>query len=353
MPSLNTSSHEIESGLLGPGHPQGVIAMLMIAIMLLTIACINYMNISVATVSTRLKEIAVRKVIGGRKREIVYQFITENVTLAVLSILLGFYISYQFFMPWLVGLIGYEVPFAFSSGEIMIGFFACLLLFIVVVSGVYPAVYVSRFMPVSIFKGKERFGQRSLFSRALLTFQFMLAFMTIVGSLVFVDNSLYLIGKDWGYSYSNNLVVPVNNTEQFLKLRDEVSSQKAVESFAGSGDHIGLWTRRTSVDNLGERFELVNYRVGPDYPQTMNLCLTEGRLFDKNIQSDLENAVIVNENFVRSMGWESGVNKTFEYDSVQRTVIGVVQNFHYDEFYEEILPVILTVTPESNFRFLP
>lgn len=352
LPSLTTMAHEIESGLVGGGHPQGMLAMCTIALLLLLLACFNYMNISVATVSTRLKEIGIRKVIGGARKEIMQQFILENLMFCSFSVILGLGISYYFFLPWLNSLSAIAVPFEFSSAKVIVFFFAGLLLLIVTVSGIYPALYISGFKPVTILKGKEKFGQRSRFSRILLTVQFVVAFTTIVGCFVFIDNSLYLTQKDWGYNHDQNITVPVNSSEQYLQLRDLVTSQKNIVSYAGSVHHIGWWNPRSSVEQSGIRHEIVSYRIGFDYLETMNVRLVEGRLFDKAIQSDQMESVVVNENFVKVMGWKSGLNQIFEYDSVKRRVIGVVRNFHYDDFYRGILPTMFSIAPEKEFRYI-
>ncbi len=350
--SLNNQAHEIESGLAGPGNPQGVYVLCVIAFVLLMLACFNYMNISVATVSTRLKEIGIRKVIGSSRKEIMKQFVIESFMLCTFSLLIGLVISYFFFMPWLNALMAYEIPFAFSSTKSLVYFFASLLLLIVIVSGVYPAAYISNFKPVSILKGKEKFGQRSMFSRVLLTVQFVLSFMTIVGCFVFIDNSFYLSRKDWGYNHDQNIVVPLASSTQYLPLRDLVSTQKNIVSYAGSKDHIAWWNPRSSVEQAGQRYEIVSYKVGFDYLETMNVRLKEGRLFDKAIQSDVIESAVVNEKFVSTMGWKKPIGQVFEYDSVKRVVIGVVQNFHYDDFYRDILPVMFSVTTEENYNYM-
>lgn len=352
LKSLASRSYEIEENIMGSGHPQGVYAMGVIAFLLLLLACFNYMNISLATITNRLKEIGIRKVIGGRKKEIVVQFITENFLLSVFSIGTGFLVSFAFFMPGLISIVGYQIPFAFSSPATFILFFTLLLTFIVTVSGVYPASYVSNFQPIAILKGKEKFGQRSKFSRILLTAQFMLAFMTMVGCFVFIDNAIYLRHKDWGYAHEQNIVVPLNNEQQYLKLRDFSATNKNILSFAGSVDHIGYSNPRSTVVKAGQRYEIVTYKVGFNYLETMNLRLIKGRLFDKKIESDKGESIIVNENFVKIMGWTDPIDQIFEYNNAKRRVIGVVENFHYDNFYRPILPVLLSIAEESDFRFL-
>jgi len=352
MPSLSTKSWEIEDALVGSGNPQGVVALLIISSMLLLLACFNYMNIAVATITTRLKEIGIRKVVGGNRKEIIQQFLVENVVLCLFAIGMGLLISYLLFMPWLNNLVAYDVPFMFSSGISMSLFFGGLLLFVVVVSGVYPAMYISGFQPVVILKGREKFGQRSKFSRVLLTAQFVLAFTTIVGCFVFVDNSFYLKRKDWGYPHDLKISVPVANAQQYQQLRDEVATNKNIVSYAGTVNHIGRSLNFNSLERNGSRIEIMSYEIGFDYLPTMDIHLKQGRFFDERIQSDKVESVIVNENFVKTMGWEHGLNQTFELDSIKRVVIGVVSNFHYRSFYHPILPVVFSISPEENFRYL-
>ena len=350
--SLATEGYKIESYMAGPGQPQGVFALLIIAALLLLLTCFNYMNISVATITTRLKEIGIRKVIGSTKREIVKQFVTENVLMCTVSIVLGLVLSYLVFMPSLEAMLGYEVPFAFSSGQSMVFFFTTLLILVVVTSGVYPALYVSRFQPVVILKGKEKFDQRSLFSRILLTSQFVLAFTTIVGCFVFIDNVYYLKNKDWGYDHSQKIVVHVNSKEQYLKLRDAVVGQKNISSSAGTVNHIGFWNAHIAIEKMGQQFDAVRFNTGFDYLETIGLRLKSGRFFDQSIQSDQAESVIVNERFVSAMGWENPIGQTFEFDKKRRSVIGVVSDFHYRDFYEVIYPVMFTIAPEDDFRYL-
>jgi putative ABC transport system permease protein len=349
---LATRSYEIENGPVGSGEPQGVIALGSVALMLLLLACFNYMNISLATVSKRLKEIGIRKVVGGRKQEIVQQFIVENFLLCLISIMIGLVVAYSMFVPWLGTLVSNKIPFSFSSAYLPILFFLGLIIFIVLISGLYPAIYISRFQPVTILKGKEKFGQRSKLSRVLLTLQFILAFTTIVGCFVYIDNNLYLKNKDWGYDHKQNIFVPISDFSQFTNLSNKFSSQVNVINTAGTVDHIGRHRSTLPFQNEGQTFEAVIYRVGFEYLETMNLRLSEGRFFDKAIQSDQIESVVVNENFVRAMGWDNPINKIFKQDSIQRQVIGVVKNFHYTDFYREVLPVMFTITPESSFRYL-
>src|SRR6185295_12998572 len=158
--------------------------------------------------------------------------------------------------------------------------------------------------------------------------------------------------RDWGYDHSQNLMVPVANKQQYLALRDKAVSNKNVEEVAGSVNHIGYDNTQVIFDHLQERFQTMAYRVGFDYPETMNLRLKTGRSFDKRIQSDYTESVLVNESFAKKMGWTDPLKQSFDYDSVKRYVIGVVQDFHYEGFYNPMGPAMLTIGNEDQFRYL-
>ncbi len=352
LPMLAQRSYEIHHAISIASHPSGAWSLGAIAVMLLLLACFNYMNVSVATVATRLKEIGIRKVIGSRKKEIIQQFLTENFVLCFFALVLGGLISYLLFLPGFNTLYPFTVPFSFHSGNTTFLVFAGLLIFVGLVSGAYPSLYVSSFQPIRILRGREKFGQRGLFSRILLAGQFILAFTTIVGSFVFIDNSLYQKYKDWGYDHSQNIVVPVAGKQQFLALRDKAAGQATIEQVSGSVNHIGYQNTNVFFDHLQERFQTIAYQVGFGYPETMNLRLKSGRFFDKGVQSDYRESVLVNEAFVKKMGWVEPLNQSFEYDSVRRYVIGVIRDFHYDGFYEPIGPVMMAIGNEDNFRYL-
>lgn len=352
LKGLSMKSSEIISAVSQGAHPAGLISLGVLSGLLLLLASFNYMNVSIATVATRLKEIGIRKVIGGQKREIIQQFLIENFLLCALSMAVGCLLAYLFFLPGFNSLYPLDIPFAFSSGNIIFLFFGGLLLFIGFVSGAYPAFYIASFTPIAIMRGREKFGQRSLFSRTLLTFQFVLAFMTIVGSFVFIDNSLYLKNKDWGYNHSQIIAVPVGEKEKYLALRDKLQGDQQILNLAGSFNHVGQSNTRASLTYQEQKYETVDYRIGFDYLETMNIRLKEGRFFDRSIQSDADESVIINEAFAKKLGWDNPVGQYFEFDSLRRYVVGVVHDFHYEGFYNTLGPVLFRIVPEDDFNYL-
>lgn len=255
-------------------------------------------------------------------------------------------------LPGFSSLYPFTLSLASASLKTLALFFGSLLLFVGLVSGAYPALYISSFQPIRILRGREKFGQRGLFSRILLTSQFAIAFTTIVASFVFIDNALYLKNKDWGYYHDQTIAVPVANKEQFLKLRDKLSREKNIDEAAGAVNHIGHHNPSISFEHLQKRFPTVAYKIGFEYLETMNIRLKEGRFFDRKIQSDYKESVIVSEAFVKQMNWTDPLKESFEYDSVRRYVIGVVNDFYYDTFYSPRGPVMFTIGNEDDFQFL-
>ncbi len=352
LDGLGLISHKIANSISSGSQMEGLISLAVIAAFLLILASLNYVNVSIATVATRLKEIGIRKVIGGQKREIIHQFLTENLVMCSLAMLLGCLISYLFFLPGFNNLFPTNVLFEFSSGNVMFLFFAGLLLFIGLLSGAYPAFYIASFRPIQILQGREKFGQKSLLSRILLTLQFIFAFITIVGSFVFIDNSIYVKNKSWGYKHDNLIAVHTKDKDKYLALRDHLSTSQNITSMAGAGSHIGKSNARITFTHNEKRMEAIDFRVGYNYLETMNIRLKEGRLFDKTIQSDEVESVIINEKFAKTLDWANPVGQFFELDSVKRYVIGVVEDFHYEGFYSVLGPVVFRIAQEDDFNFL-
>ncbi len=352
LDGLGTEAFDIQESVATAGHPAGRLALGGLSVILLLLACFNYMNIAVASATKRLKEIALRKVMGSDRRQIIYQFMLENFIQVVLAMMVGILLSYYFLLPGFSYMVPINVPFVFSSWGAMFGFFGTLLLIIGLLSGGYPALYISRFQPVSIFRGKEKFGSKSIFSRVLLGFQFFFAFSTIVGSFIFVDNANYMAKRDWGYDPEGILSIPVANSQEYQTLRKAAMEKPEIMSVTGTQGHISRNSTYTTVSRLDNDFKAYVYRVGPDYGHVMGLRLKAGRFFEKDKATDLANGAYVNEKFVKQVGWDDPIGKTFTYDSSRYNVLGVVEDFHYYTFWVDIEPVFFLMVPEEDFKYL-
>ncbi len=352
LKSVAERSYEMTGSLSWSNAPAAMVGFGVIATLLILLACFNYMNVAVASVSTRLKEIGIRKVVGGGKKEIIQQFLVENMLTCFVALIGGTLLAYFFFVPGFDSLYPVKIAFEFSSWYTILTFFGGVLIFVALVSGAYPALYISSFNPVKILRGKEKFGSKSLLSKILLGGQFTLSFTTIISCLVFVWADFYFERIDWGYDHAQNIVVPVLSKDQFAALRDKALQDPEILQVAGSQSQIGFSNLDTPVRVDGQDYHVAHLPVGEGYLETMNVRLKAGRLFDASIASDKKESVVINESFAKKMGWKEPIGKFFESDSARRYVIGVVENFHYDDFFVNVNPLMFTLVEESKFNFL-
>ncbi|MFN5168168.1 MAG: FtsX-like permease family protein [Cyclobacteriaceae bacterium] len=343
-------SYTFVDALSWSNHPSAMIAFGIMAVFLILLACFNYMNVAVASVSTRLKEIGIRKVVGSGKKEIIQQFLTENVLVCAIALMVGCALAYFVLIPSWNTLYDVKMAFPFSSWQMIFIFFGGLLMVVALVSGAYPALYVSSFNAVKILKGKEKFGSKSLFSKVLLGAQFTLSFTSLVGCQVFMWSSFHFENKDWGYNQQETIAIPVQTTDQYRELRDRAATHPQVANVAGTNQHIGRMGITALITNGTEEISAQHFRVGFGYLEAMNIRLKTGRLFEEKVASDNHESVIVNESFAKSMGWAQPLNQSFDMDTVKRYVVGVVEDFYYDDFYNAIGPAVITIAPEETFR---
>lgn len=352
LDEISLRSFEIFGSASTGSHPAGRMALGVIAIFLLAMACFNYVNIAVVSATTRLKEIALRKVIGGQRKQIIRQFLVENILICFFALAVGTLMAYYLFLPGFNASIPITIPFEFSSFSVAVGFFGGLLLLIGLISGAYPAFYISSFKPSSIFRGKEKLGRKSLFSKVLLTFQFFLAIQTIIGAFIFTENGIHFRNKDWGYNQEQVITILAEDKDHFEAMKQKITYNANIASFSESHDHIGLGSSLTTIEIENQRKQIRHLKVGFDYEKTLGLRMKDGRWFERDVQSDKSETVVINQTFAESMGWDNPLDQSFVLDSIRRYVVGIVEDFHYDDFYANIDPVVLSISAEKDLKYL-
>lgn len=326
-----------------------IIFMAVIAILMLVLACTNYINIAIATAAKRLKEIGVRKSIGATRKIVIVQFLTENVVLTFFALAIGLILGYTFFIP------GFELLWHFNMGFHLIDvklwvYLAIVLIITSIASGIYPAVYISRFQVVNILKGSVKFGQRNPLMKIFLCFQLILACVFITMSVMFSQNNDYMSKRSWGYNSIDALYANVPDRASFEKLSAIMARNPNVLSMSGSAHHIGK-NRTTTVLHFPDHdYEVDQLSVDANYFETLGLELKEGRLFHSAEGSDRQ-SVVINETFANTIG-ENPIGNTFRVDTIEYEVIGVIKEFHSYEFSQKVRPIIFTVADKENYRFL-
>lgn len=320
----------------------GTIGIAITGILLILFACLNYINIAIASATTRLKEIGVRKVMGGTRSGIAQQFLTENFLTCAFAMIIGVLACYFLLLPGFNQISPVEIPFSFSSVSTAVLYFIGLFLILGFLSGSYPSFYISRFQTLNIFKGEKSLGGKNYLSRILLTGQFLLAFITILGCFIFTDNAQYVKQISWGYEPEGILAFPIQENSNLEAFKNEAANHPDVIQLATSKHHLGVANNLVPFDYLENQFKVLAYDVEPGYLKTMNMTLMEGRFF--NSDGD-ENTIVINELFAEKMGWSDPLGKTIAFGGANKTVVGVISNVFHSFFDNDIQrPMIFTST---------
>ncbi len=352
LTDLSINSYKISGDISGGGDPVGRIVLSLIGIFMMLLACFNYINISIVSATKRLKEIGVRKVIGGTKKQLVLQFLGENLIVCFFALILGSLLARFLFGPWFDNLFSIGLSLELYQNPSAWLFFFVLLMITGLGSGAYPAFYVSSFNAVNIFRGKQRFGRKNKFTKIFLIFQFVLSIITIVFGITFVQNANYQQERDWGYNQSQVLVVPVDKEQTFTLLKNEFLQAPGISSIAGARNHLGRSVYTEVIDLNGKKNEIRRMDIGYDYLETLGVRLKQGRFFERERVTDSKESVIINEKFVENMNWDNPLEMSFDVDTLTYNVVGVAENFHYDDFDDEIEPAFFAMANEEDFNFI-
>ena len=341
---------ELEAG----GDLKSVYVFGAVAIFMLLIACINFMNLSTAGATKRLKEVGVKKVLGSQKFQLIHQFLTESFistfiafTLAILLVLLA--------LPAFNQVSGKALPAIFLLNPKVLAAFLFLGIFISVLAGSYPAFFLSSLKPITALKNKIMNGGRTKGIRSgLVVFQFVISACLIVAIIIVDQQMMYIQNKELGYDRDQMLVLGeshlLGNNEVVFKnqiLNDPRVANVTMSAFVPAGPT----DNNMSAVYPGQRQEAMRrtviYNIDPQYIPTMGMQLLAGRNFSEASASEQDN-VIINETAIQAFGLEGnplGQVLTMGVDDAEGkrslTIIGVVKNFHFRSLHESIAPLIM------------
>ncbi|UCE40248.1 MAG: ABC transporter permease [Candidatus Aminicenantes bacterium] len=355
LATLSWESQEIERSISSGSTPQALILLFTIGLFLLLQACFNYVNIALASGTRRHKEIGIRKVIGCHKRQLVCQFLGENLLLCLMALFVGLILTEFLLLPGLMEIMGNTEKLTLVD---LIGnwrlwmFFVILLLFTGFGAGAYPALVISRLQPVSIISDKIKISGKKRFTGVLLSVQFGIAFIIICMVVTFLQNNRYQMKRDWGYDKEHVINIRLEKGEQFGILRNSAIRNPDVIKIAGSANAVGRSGEQAVIEFEAKKYEALRLDTGIDYLQTLGIRLKEGRLFHPDLLTDKDSSILVNERFMNEMGWQYGPGHVVRYENNLYNVIGVVEDFHHEFFFEEIKPIFFRLVPEDDYRFL-
>lgn len=360
VPLRDVAAHQREaSGSLRQGlHPAAIIAPSVTALLVLLLACFNFMNTSIAFAARRLKEIGIRKVIGGMRSQLVWQFLGENLILCLAALVLAVALA-EIFVPAYDSLwpeLALSIDYSQSLG--LVGFLVGMLLFTGIAAGAYPAFFISALKPVAIFSGKQQLGGTNPLIRVLLTVQLALAMIAITAALILSKNADYIANFDPGYDGDGVLVIPFPQEGEYQILKNEILGHPAIQAVAGSRQLMGRLLNGVTTEFDGTESFALYFGIGEDYFEALGFTLLDGRVLDANKPADVNGAIMVNESLVRQNGWDTGVGKYMKLrlrsaDSTQEyRVVGVVRDFQPNGVMMEVTPTVLRLSTPDRYRFI-
>lgn len=333
-------------------HPASVMGVVSSAIAILLLACFNYVNTSIAVAGRRLKEVGLRKVFGSSRRQLISQFVLENMLLIIISMLLSVYLL-SHLVPAYNALYEVEVvQMAFISWDTIFGLAIGILLLVTILAAAYPALYLSGLSSLKIFREKVTLSGKNIFSKVLLSFQLMLCFYNLFSLFVFLDNATYQEQMDRGYSVDQVINVPLNRPEQYQPLATKVGQLPAVKQYSCTHQLIGFGVKRESLIYDGVDIYPQYLKTGADYLSAMGVELLKGRWFN-SIEGSDEATIIINEHFERSVGQDL-LNKTVVFKGRPVKVVGVVADFNVSSIMlnNKIGPLVIEKSAAIQNRYL-
>ncbi|QEC65966.1 FtsX-like permease family protein [Panacibacter ginsenosidivorans] len=332
-----------------------------VAIFMLLVACINFINLSTAGASKRAKEVGIRKVAGSGRFQLIKQFLSESILITFFALLIAFAIV-ELTLPAFNNISGKQLTFDVKP----ILAFAGLGLIVGIIAGIYPAFYLSSFIPIAVLKGKLTTTHKSLGLRSsLVVFQFFISVALIIGTIVVYQQMKFIQNKDLGFNKEQIITIPnsyvLGNNEKVFKqqmLQDPriVNATTSWYKPAGPTNYNNALAYPQGNDNLVVNG--VDFHVDEQYIPTMGMTMVSGRNFSKEFPTD-SFGIILNETAAKAFGWNNttALNKTIIRQNSDRghnipyKVIGVVKNFNFKSLHEAVSPLYMTLYPEGGLIF--
>jgi len=332
-----------------------------VAIFLVLIAAMNYMNLATARSTKRAREVGLRKVVGSRRSPLVLQFLSESMAFTFISLIISI-ILIILLLPIFNHLAGKSFNLQVIYSPVVIISLLAVMIIVGIFGGSYPAFFLSRFSPVTVLKGEITPGSAgSLFRKILVVIQFTVSVIMIICTLIVFTQLNYLKTMDQGFDQKNVISLQLNGPmsrkypvlKQGLLENPNVKFVTSTNSSVGEGSGKLIFNVETDqgMAQKGVNFTLVDH----DFIETMGIKMVSGRAFQQNMPSDTLSAVVVNETFVNRMGWKDPIGKKVEAgdaNTLRARVIGVMKDYHQTGMYNDIESLLMAYRPLNDIIYI-
>jgi putative ABC transport system permease protein len=345
-------SHELSS------NPSNSYILSGIAILILLVACTNYISIALASTAKRSIEVGVRKVMGARKLEITKQFLSESILVAFVSTFIGIILA-EALLPTFNSLIGSKVLISLKSDFSILFISIITALTVGVISGLYPGLIMSRLNSISAINKARSTRFKVRFTYYLVGFQFALSSFLIISALIMSQQMDFITNKDIGYDPDNVVVLPlygssVSANQIVNRMKKELSNEFGIEEVSGTSLAFGSGMSMTLLSNNDEKVWTYFYSVDYNFIPTMDIKLFNGRNFSIDNVSDGENSIIINETLANKMGIKNAGTILPKFDQAQEpyNVIAIARDFNFQSLLHDVNPMFINLGAKNDaFKF--
>ena len=343
----------VSNGLARGSNPQYSYILIGVALLVLLLACINFINLSLAQSMDRGREVGVRKVIGGSRKQLVIQFLSESWLLVGLAVLPAL-VAVQWLLPFFNNFTGKYISTQVLTELPVIGAILLFHWLLAALAGFYPALILSGFKPVQAIVNRVRLSGRHNWAKGLVVVQFSLAILFVLGAVLFHQQFRFLQNKELGYDPSNIIGVEIpwfSSTEVAPVIKEELSQYPFIEQVTARANISKYGVNQTRVRYEGDQSLMVAYgSIDANFIPAFGIQVLQGENFSPFRATDSLNRVLVNERFVKAAQWDQAVGKVIQWGEDPMEVIGVVKDFHLESLKESIKPLVLYSKPNARVR---
>ncbi len=345
----------------GKNDRMKVYTLAIIAIFVLIIASINFINLSSARAARRAREVGLRKVIGGNRNQLFWQFLGESVIITFIAMILAL-AMFEVALPHLNNFLQKNLTLNLIENYQFTIFIILTSILVGILAGIYPALILSGFNPLSVIHGNFKSSKKGvLLRRVLVVGQFAVSIALIIAVFIVLDQIHYLNSIDLGYNRKNIAILPNFINEQGPVLKEKIENLTSVESVGTIGNMPGGTLVRLEVVPQGHDMEkgmmFDRLLIDNDLVETLKFKLLEGRDFSEDFISDVENAILINETAMKTLGWDNPIGKKIvmideNEAQLERTIIGVIKDVNFTTVRRKVNPMVLVHSGEFVPRLL-
>ncbi|MDQ3845981.1 MAG: ABC transporter permease, partial [Bacteroidota bacterium] len=317
-----------------------------IAVFILIVACINFINLAIAQSLKRSKEIGIRKVVGSSRGQLIRQFLVESVVVSSIAFVLAIGLT-LLLLPYFNQLANKKLSLSYLSDGYLYAAYFLLLILTSIMAGLYPSVVLARFQPVKVLYRKAKWADKNYFTKGLIVVQFALAVFLVIGTLTVYAQLGFLLHKDLGFDAKNLLVINIprskTNNDLLQLFRNELAGESSIVNIAPKNGGNSRMPVKIEDKQIFIDYNKVDHHFFP----TFKIPLLAGRNFSPDFSTDSVQAAVVNESFIREAGWKTGeaIGKSIRFleGPKKLTIIGVIKDYHFASLKEKLIPQLFTM----------